>query len=188
MSRRRLVLASRTRWARPVSSVAWNVLGVFVWARIVRAACVRVGGRGAFPPTACPERVLAGALQVNVVALTASKRFATSNAGANPVLSCCADNILAIATRFFPAGIARPFVAVEGVVAYDQRLGSARNAYAATRVACIEEGLVTDVGECWVGSRQDYGPFERLKGIVADVFKQQGTRQVDVGGGIACIL
>ena len=184
----RLVLASRTRWARPVRSVAWNVLRVFVWARLVRVAYVRVDGRGGFSPAgACPVRVVAGALQA--VARTAGKPLAIIAAGA--VLSICADRVLAWdARRLLPAAIERPFVVGEGVVAYGQRSGRgrARNAYAVSRVSCIFEGLVTDVGECREATRHCDGPFEIIKGLVTDVFQQQNRPDVYPGAEYSRLL
>lgn len=73
-----------------------------------------------------------------------------------------------------PAGIVRPYVAVESLVAYGQRSsrGRARDVDAVSRVACIAEGVASDVGERWVSPRDGNGPFETLKGTDADVFQQ----------------
>ena len=87
--------------ARAVISVG---VGVKVEGRRIRAAadncdtaCVIVGGRGGFSAAgACPVLVLAVTLQVNVVARNAGTPFAIIVAGADPVLSICADRVLAL--------------------------------------------------------------------------------------------
>ena len=155
-----------------------------LWARFVRVARVRVGSRGAFSPAvARPELVRTGALQV--VAIAASIPFAVSlGTGANPVLSLCADLVLAWgwgARRLLRAAIVRPFVAEEGADAYGQRSVRRRagDADIGSKVVRDVEGGRTDAGECAETARHCDGPFEKMKGMGADIFKQQCTRQRD---------